>query len=280
MSDTVHYGTTGKPHPFHIVRPSPWPLISSLAGGLFAVGMVLFMHKTAVGGFLIGPWLVALGLLSIVGCMFFWWKNVVFESVGEKIHTPEAGKGFRYGMGLFIASEVMFFFAFFWAFFSSALFPAEGIWPPKGISVVNPMELPLLMTMILLLSGCAVNWAHDAALKGINSDLIKGTLLAVALGVVFSLFQMLEYSHVTFKFTDGIYPSTFYMATGFHGFHVIIGTIFLAVCVMRARKGHFTAERHFGFEAAAWYWHFVDVVWLFLFVAIYWWGGFGGHLEG
>jgi cytochrome c oxidase subunit 3 len=178
-------------------------------------------------------------------------------------------------MTLFIASEVMFFVAWFWAYFDASLFPSlaiGGTWPPKDIITFDPWDIPLINTLILLLSGTTVTWSHHALLEGDRKSFIQGLVLTVILGFSFSLLQVYEYQHATFDFAGNIYGSVFYMATGFHGFHVIIGTIFLAVCLMRARKGHFTEEHHFGFEAAAWYWHFVDVVWLFLFAAIYIWG--------
>lgn len=275
MAHHIEYSTTGKPHPYHLVRPSIWPLAGSLAAGMFTVGMVMFMHKVELGGLNIGLKGALLGLLGILAVMFFWWKDVIFESVTERVHNKITEVGLRFGMMLFIASEVMFFVAFFWAFFSAAFFPTEGIgfvWPPQNIHVIDPFHLPFLMTMILLLSGCTVTWAHHAILEGKNDQVIKALGITVFLGVVFLGFQIYEYTHAHFGITDGIYGATFYMATGFHGFHVFVGTIFLAVCWLRAIKGHFTPERHFGFEAAAWYWHFVDVVWLFLFISIYWWG--------
>lgn len=268
---------TGIPHPYHLVRPSPWPLLGAFSGGLLAVGMVLYMHYGTV-------WLLVLGLLGVAGVMAGWWRDVVHEAVTEKAHTPVVKVGLRYGMALFIASEVMFFAAFFWAFYDTALFPKitevnpKGIWPPPGVHVFNPFEMPFLMTVVLLLSGVTVTWAHHALLEGRTDDAAKALGLSVLLGVMFSFFQGYEYAHAAFGFKEGIYPSTFYMATGFHGFHVIVGTIFLAVCWARTVKGHFTPTSHFGFEAAAWYWHFVDVVWLFLFVSIYWWGSHGGAL--
>ena len=275
MSDYIEYSTSGKPHPYHIVRPSVWPLVGALAGGLLAVGALLFMHGVDLGGFHIGLTGVLIGVAAVVAVMFFWWKDVIHEAVAEKAHTPAAQTGLRYGMALFISSEVMFFVAFFWAFFNASLFPTEAIghvWPPKGMHVINPFDLPLLMTMILLLSGCTVTWAHHAILEGKRTESIKALGFTVLLGAVFLCFQIYEYAHAAFGFKEGIYPSTFFMATGFHGFHVFVGTCFLIVCWFRDRKGHFTPERHFGFEAAAWYWHFVDVVWLFLFISIYWWG--------
>lgn len=273
MADHIEYTTTGKPHPYHLVRPSIWPLLSAFAAGLLAIGAVMFMHDVKWGDFAVGLKGVTLGLMAVLACMYFWWRDVIFEAVMEKAHSAVAKIGFRFGMMLFILSEVMFFVAFFWAFFSAALFPVGGIWPPEGITTVDPLDLPLLMTLILLLSGCTVTWAHTAILEGDNDSFKKALGLTVALGFIFLGFQVYEYSHLAYGFTDGIFASTFYMATGFHGFHVFVGTIFLAVCWIRAAKKHFTKKSHFGFEAAAWYWHFVDVVWLFLFIAVYFWGG-------
>ncbi len=208
--------------------------------------------------------------------MFVWWRDVIREAVYGHYHNPVVQIGLRYGMALFIASEVMFFAAFFWAFFSASLFPTDaigGVWPPKGIHPFDPFEMPFLNTLILLTSGTTVTWAHHALLEGDRKGLIQGLAVTVFLGLCFTSLQAYEYSHAAFGFTQGIYPSTFFMATGFHGAHVIIGTTFLFVCLFRAIKGHFKPDHHFGFEAAAWYWHFVDVVWLFLFICVYWWGG-------
>ncbi|MCB1591105.1 MAG: cytochrome c oxidase subunit 3 [Alphaproteobacteria bacterium] len=283
MADHIEYTTTGKPHPYHLVRPSIWPLMGALAGGLLAVGAVMYMHEVRLfeqpgiegSGVPVGLKGVFLGLAAVLLVMVFWWRDVIHEAVGEKAHSPIAKVGFRYGMSLFIASEVMFFVAFFWAFFSSAFYPSEFIgsmWPPEGMHVVDPFDLPLLMTMILLLSGGCVTWAHHALLEDDKKATALCILLASLLGFFFMGFQVYEYAHAHFAFTDTVYASTFFMATGFHGFHVVIGAIFLFVCWIRALKGHFTAKSHFGFEAAAWYWHFVDVVWLFLFIAVYIWG--------
>ncbi|HET8727738.1 MAG TPA: cytochrome c oxidase subunit 3 [Alphaproteobacteria bacterium] len=278
MSDTTanniqtdEHDADVRPHPYHLVNPSPWPLLGSLAGGLLATGGVIFMHG---GGYL----LLVLGLLAVLGVMFGWWRDIIRESVQERAHTSIVKIGLRYGMMLFIASEVMFFAAFFWAYFDAALFPKEATgfqWPPQGVEPVEAFGLPFLMTMVLLLSGCTVTWAHHALREGHNQEAAKALAITVGLGIFFSAIQIYEYGHVHFGFTEGIFPSTFFMATGFHGFHVLIGTIFLAVCWWRTAKGHFTKDSHFGFEAAAWYWHFVDVVWLFLFVSVYWWSAAG-----
>lgn len=276
MSDhDIEYGSTGKPHPYHLVEPSIWPLLSAFAAGILAIGAILYMHETKFGEFEVGLKGVYLGFACVLACMFMWWRDVIKESVVEKAHTIIAKIGLRYGMMLFIVSEVMFFVAFFWAYFNAGLFPVGGHWPPEGIVPVPAFGLPFMMTMILLLSGCAVTWAHHAVLHGNYKALEQGLACAIFLGVIFLGFQIFEYAHTAFGFKDGIFPSTFFMATGFHGFHVFVGTVFLAVSYFRARKGHFTKESHFGFEAAAWYWHFVDVVWLFLFIAVYWWGGAG-----
>ncbi|HSR72844.1 MAG TPA: cytochrome c oxidase subunit 3, partial [Kiloniellales bacterium] len=201
--------------------------------------------------------------------------DVVREATFEGHHTPIVQLGLRYGMVLFIASEVMFFAAFFWAFFDAALFPKEATgnqWPPVGIEPFDPLGVPFLNTLVLLLSGCTVTWAHHELREGNREGTVQGLIVTVLLGILFTSLQAYEYGHAAFSFTDGIYPSTFFMATGFHGFHVIIGTLFLMVCLFRAWRGHFKPDHHFGFEAAAWYWHFVDVVWLFLFSCVYLWG--------
>ena len=287
MGKDLEYGTTGKPHPYHIVRPSAWPLVGAIAAGLLASGAIMYMHDIKFGDFEVGLKGVIAGLMAVALVMFLWWKDVIFEAVEEKAHSPIAKIGMRYGMALFIASEVMFFVAFFWAFFDASFYAGEikqflrvehtgGIWPPSQIHIINPFELPLLMTMILLLSGTTVTWAHHALIEGHYDDAAKALGITVFLGFIFLCLQVYEYAHAHFGFTEGIYPSTFFMATGFHGFHVFVGTVFLFVCWLRAKKGHFTKDSHFGFEAAAWYWHFVDVVWLFLFVAIYWWGNMIG----
>lgn len=270
-------------HDYHLVNPSPWPAVGALGGFVMAMGAVIYMHPDIVGADAVSWVAILPGLGLILATMFLWWKDVVKEShAGD--HKPVVQLGLRYGMALFIASEVMFFAAFFWAFFDASLYYNEakqvvrteatgGTWPPVGIIPFDAFSLPFMNTLILLLSGCTVTWAHHALREGKRDQLVHGLTLTVILGVAFTALQAFEYSHAAFGFKDGIYSSTFYMATGFHGFHVIVGTIFLAVCLFRARAGHFTPSRHFGFEAAAWYWHFVDVVWLFLFVCVYWWGG-------
>ena len=269
MSET-HAAHAAPKHPYHLVDPSPWPIVGAIAAGLLAGGGVLYMHGH-------GWALLIIGLLSVLGIMAVWWRDVIREATFQGYHTPIVQLGMRYGMALFIASEVMFFVAFFWAFFASSLFPVGGVWPPKTIHPFDPFEFPFLNTLILLLSGTTVTWAHHSLLDNDRSGMLRGLAVTVLLGLSFTSVQAYEYSHAAFHFTGGIYPSTFFMATGFHGFHVIVGTTFLIVCLIRAYAGQFTPQQHLGFEFAAWYWHFVDVVWLFLFACIYVWGSGAEH---
>lgn len=257
-------------HPFHLVDPSPWPFIASIGCLAITVGAVMYMQSYQGGGLLL-----PIGLLLVTTTMIVWWRDVVREGTFQGHHTSVVQKGLRYGMILFIVSEVCFFAAFFWAFFHASLSPAVelgAIWPPKGIEILDPWEVPLLNTIILLSSGATVTWAHHSIVSGDRRGAIAGLFLTVLLALIFTALQGLEYYEAPFTIADGVYGSTFFMATGFHGFHVIIGTIFLTVCLVRLINYHFTKFHHFGFEAAAWYFHFVDVVWLFLFVSIYWWG--------
>ncbi len=274
-----------KHHDYHLVDPSPWPFVGSISAFVTAIGAVVWMHGGTSA-------ILLLGLAGVLYTMFMWWRDVIKEA-HKGDHTAVVGLHLRYGMLMFIASEVMFFVAWFWAFFDASLFTDEpiqaarvaatgGVWPPTGIEVFNPWHLPLVNTLILLTSGTTVTWAHHALLNNDRNGLKWGLLLTIILGLFFTLIQAYEYAHAAFAFnrddasgTGNIYSSTFFMATGFHGFHVIIGTLFLIVCFFRALKGHFTPKQHFGFEAAAWYWHFVDVVWLFLFACIYIWGSAG-----
>ena len=278
----------GVKHDYHLVNPSPWPLVGSFFAVVMAIGGVAWM-KGIFGLEKHTLWLFFLGLAGILYTMLGWWSDVIKEA-NEGDHTPVVSIGLRYGMILFIVSEVMFFVAWFWIFFEMALFhghrtvsgieevrTAWATWPPKGVETVSPWHLPLVNTLTLLLSGTTVTWAHHALQQGDRKGAKLGLLLTVLLGLMFTSIQAYEYSHIVSEklffspeaSAAGLYGSSFFMATGFHGFHVIIGTIFLAVCLLRLIKGDFTPKQHFGFEAAAWYWHFVDVVWLFLFAFIY-----------
>ncbi len=272
-----------KNHDYHMVEPSPWPFVMSVAIFVMAIGLIAWMHDWT-------PFVLAIGVVAVLYTMYAWWSDVVKEANNGVDHTPVVQMHHRYGMMLFIASEVMLFAAFFWAYFDgffrfddieqySRVAATGGHWPPLGVEVFDPFHLPLFNTLILLTSGTTVTWAHHALLEGDRKGLRWGLALTVALGVLFSIVQYLEYTHAGFSFTGNMYGSTFVMATGLHGFHVLVGTIFLAVCLIRAERGDFTPERHLGFEFAAWYWHFVDVVWLFLFASIYVWGAWGVTLS-
>lgn len=257
-------------HAFHLVDPSPWPFLTSIAALNFTSGMIIYMNNFRSGFFY-----AFLGLAFLLFFMYCWFIDIIVESTFEGNHTSQVQKGLKFGMLLFIVSEVMFFFSFFWAFFHSSLAPGVGIgciWPPFGIVELDPFMVPLLNTLLLLTSGVTITWAHRAFFSGCLEDVFFGLSLTILLGIIFTGFQSFEYVTSEFSINDGIYGSVFYMATGFHGFHVIVGTLFIFFCLLRQINHHFTVEHHFGFEAAAWYWHFVDVVWLFLFGTIYWWG--------
>lgn len=268
-------------HDYHILEPDIWPFVGSMSALTFTSGMVLSFYPDLFGtASSIVMWA---GLAGLIATFFMWFKNIVVEAERGD-HTPVVQLHMRYGMILFIASEVMFFVGWFWAWFNFSLFPSTlaevigGVWPPQAIDeVIDPFSLPLLNTLILLCSGTTVTWAHHSLIHGDREGLKQGLWATIALGALFTSIQVYEYAVAPFAFGGNTYSSAFYMATGFHGFHVLIGTIFLAVCLFRAYKGHFTPRQHFGFEAAAWYWHFVDVVWLFLFVVIYVWGGWGAE---
>ncbi len=273
-------------HDYHLVNPSPWPFIGSFAVVLLAIGGVTYM-KGLFGVEQGQLWTLLPGFLMVIWVMMGWWREVIKEGrTGD--HTPVVEIGLKYGMILFIVSEIMFFAAWFWSFFEVAIFfPArvggtfdstspvwEGLnafaqWPPTGVTTFDPFHLPLINTLILLLSGTTVTAAHHS-LQHDKLDNAKFMLwLTIILGFAFTCLQVYEYSEAQFTFDGTIYGSAFFMATGFHGAHVVIGTIFLAVCLLRLYASNMTAKKHLGFEFAAWYWHFVDVVWLFLFAFVY-----------
>jgi len=256
-------------HSFHLVDPSPWPAVASFGALATTIGAVLYMHKFE------GGWnLFCTGLAIIIYVMYTWWRDVIREATFEDQHTIVVQRGLRLGMILFIISEVMFFFAFFWAFFHSSISPTfniGGVWPPKAIVPLNTFTIPLTNTLLLLTSGASVTWSHHAIIVKAKKHTIVGLLFTLFFALTFTSFQVLEYYTAPFNISDSVYGSCFYLTTGFHGFHVFVGTIALTVAFVRTCLNHFTNTHHFGFEAAIWYWHFVDVVWLFLFVNVYWW---------
>lgn len=260
--------TTHSNHPFHLVDYSPWPLTGAIGTIVTVSGLVKWFHQYDIS-------LLILGTLITILTIYQWWRDISREGTFQGLHTIPVAIGLRWGIILFIVSEVFFFISFFWAFFHRSLSPAIEIgatWPPTGITPFNPFQVPLLNTAILLASGITVTWAHHSLIEGNHSQTTQGLFFTVLLGVYFTFIQGYEYIESPFTIADAVYGSTFFIATGFHGLHVLIGTTFLIVCLTRHINYHFSKTHHFGFEAAAWYWHFVDVVWLFLYVSIYWWG--------
>lgn len=256
-------------HPYHLVDISPWPILSSIGAlGLTSGFVRWFYTKETV--------LLFLRIALLLTVSLQWWRDVSRESTYQGLHTKIVETGIRWGIVLFIVSEIIFFSSFFWAFFHRRLSPNVEIgsqWPPAGIQAFDIFSVPLLNTIILLSSGVRVTWSHHALIEGNLEEALSGLNVTVIAGVFFTYIQLYEYIEAPFTFSDSVYGRTFFIATGFHGLHVIVGTLFLGAIFFRIRNCRFSKHHHFGFEAAAWYWHFVDVVWLFLYVWIYWWGG-------
>nr|YP_009972026.1 cytochrome c oxidase subunit III [Chorocaris paulexa]QNH69796.1 cytochrome c oxidase subunit III [Chorocaris paulexa] len=256
-------------HTYHLVDMSPWPLTASVSAMMLTTGLVKWFHQFNMD-------LLLLSFVAMILTMIQWWRDVTREGTYQGLHTSRVMVGLQWGMILFITSEVLFFFSFFWAFFHSSLSPTVELWscwPPIGIQAFNPFQIPLLNTAILLASGATVTWTHHALMESNHSQALQSLALTVTLGLYFTALQAFEYFEAPFTIADSVYGSTFFVATGFHGLHVIVGSTFLMICLYRMYMCHFSAKHHLGFEAAAWYWHFVDVVWLFLYISIYWWGG-------
>ena len=257
-------------HPFHLVSPSPWPIFTSISLLTLTTTGVLTMH-----GFSNADTFLMFAFVSVVLSMTFWWRDVISEGTYIGNHTLAVQRGLNMGVALFIVSEILFFLAIFWAFFHSALSPTVELgaqWPPMGIEAINPFELPLLNTVILLSSGVTVTYAHHSLIQGNRSGALYGLVATVILAIVFTLLQGIEYTVSSFTISDGAFGSCFYFGTGFHGLHVMIGTAFIAVGLWRVLAYHSTDNHHLGLESSILYWHFVDVVWLFLFISIYYWG--------
>nr|YP_010252256.1 cytochrome c oxidase subunit III [Desis jiaxiangi]QTX95129.1 cytochrome c oxidase subunit III [Desis jiaxiangi] len=255
-------------HPYHMVTMSPWPLVVGMGVLGLVIGMIkLFMFMEID--------LLMMSLLMIFIVSMLWWRDVIRESTFQGFHSSVVLNGLMVGMVLFIISEIFFFFSFFWAFFHSSLSPTVElgyVWPPEGIDPFNPFQVPLLNTVILLSSGVSVTWSHQCLM---NEDWDSGKsslMITWILGMYFLMLQGFEYFMASFSISDSVFGSVFFMATGFHGMHVMVGTLFLFIMWLRMNKNHFSSNHYFGFEAGAWYWHFVDVVWLFLFSVVYWWG--------
>nr|ASY98209.1 cytochrome c oxidase subunit III [Toxodera hauseri] len=256
-------------HPYHLVSYSPWPIVAAMSIMMTMLGYIKYSYEY-------NEKLMFMGMLMLILTTIQWWRDVVRESTFQGYHTKEVMTGLRWGMILFIVSEVFFFISFFWTFYHSSLAPAVDLgssWPPLGIIPFNALQIPLLNTTVLLASGITITWSHHSLMENNYNQAKQGLMLTILLGIYFTSLQLYEYYEAPFTITDSIFGSTFFVATGFHGLHVIIGSTFLFTCLTRMMSMHFTSNHHFGFEAAAWYWHFVDVVWLFLYVSIYWWGG-------
>nr|UAT98518.1 cytochrome c oxidase subunit III [Dichoptera sp. WW-2021a] len=255
-------------HPFHMVTKSPWPIMLSFNIMTMMIGTMKWTQTK-------NQKLMILGMMLTTMTMMLWWRDVMRESTYQGNHTKKVMNLMKSGMIMFIISEIMFFVSFFWSFFHSSLSPSIEIgmnWPPKSIKTFNPMEIPLLNTIILISSGISVTWTHQSIVKNKMNSSIKSLIITITLGIYFTILQKWEYSQSQFTIADSIYGSTFFLTTGFHGIHVIIGTLFLLVSLMRLKNLHFSMNHHLGLEMAIWYWHFVDVIWLFLYLTIYWWG--------
>nr|AMX74097.1 cytochrome c oxidase subunit III [Chiropterargas boueti]AMX74110.1 cytochrome c oxidase subunit III [Chiropterargas boueti] len=256
-----------KMQPFHLTEKSPWPLMATITSISIMLNLMLIMHFKMY-------FFLALTIPMTLLTTWQWWRDITRESSLSGHHNSYVIMNMKYGMVLFILSEIFFFISFFWAFFHSMLTPnieIGSVWPPNGINIFNPYSIPLLNTTILLSSGITVTWAHHSMLNNNYKFFMLAMQITIIFGITFSYFQLLEYKQGLFSMSDSVYGSTFYMATGFHGLHVIIGTLFLTVMYLRMFMNQMSKSHHFGLEASAWYWHFVDVVWLFLYTFIYWW---------
>nr|UNO53590.1 cytochrome c oxidase subunit 3 [Ixodes granulatus]UNO53772.1 cytochrome c oxidase subunit 3 [Ixodes granulatus] len=254
-------------HPFHMVEKSPWPFTSSISSIMITISSIMILHFSFSHA-------ITLAITILFLTLFQWWRDISREASLQGHHSSYVLWGLKLGMILFIISEIFFFISFFWAFFHSSLSPnieVGTMWPPKNIKPFNPFEIPLLNTVILISSGISISWSHHSIINNNFKQAFNSLMITISLGLTFSILQMWEYIQAQFSMSDSIFGSTFFMTTGFHGIHVLIGTTFLIISLIRINKSLISSTHHFGFEAAAWYWHFVDVVWLFLFTFMYWW---------
>nr|QBZ38191.1 cytochrome c oxidase subunit III [Stenocranus matsumurai] len=256
-----------KNHPFHLVTNSPWPILTSFILMNMMIGTISYFHQKKI-------LLMTISQLILILSLYQWWRDVKRESSFKGDHTKIVKTLIKSGMILFILSEIMFFISFFWSFFHASLSPSIEIgmkWPPKGIYPFNPLEIPLLNTIILVSSGASITWAHHSLLSNKFKQTLSSLLMTMIMGLYFTGLQWWEYKEASFTIADSIFGSTFFMTTGFHGIHVIIGSIFIMCSTLSLMKMQMTKINHISLELAAWYWHFVDVVWMLLYLIMYWW---------
>nr|YP_009726422.1 cytochrome c oxidase subunit III [Batracomorphus lateprocessus]YP_010879004.1 cytochrome c oxidase subunit III [Batracomorphus matsumurai]QHW07513.1 cytochrome c oxidase subunit III [Batracomorphus lateprocessus]WHE42656.1 cytochrome c oxidase subunit 3 [Batracomorphus matsumurai] len=255
-------------HQFHMVNNSPWPILASMSVFSMMTGSIMWMKN-------MNMYTMMLGMMMIFMVSYQWWRDIVRESTFQGMHNKKISQMMKWGMMMFIISEVMFFLSFFWAFFHMSLAPSMEVgmnWPPMGIKSINAMNIPLLNTIILLSSGISITWAHNSMLIKMFNQTMKSLIITILMAIYFTMIQMYEYLELSFTIADSVFGSTFFLMTGFHGIHVIIGTVFILTSTIRMKKLHFSSKHMVGFESSAWYWHFVDLVWLFLYISVYWWG--------
>nr|YP_010999046.1 cytochrome c oxidase subunit III [Pealius mori]WPM91804.1 cytochrome c oxidase subunit III [Pealius mori]CAD5105721.1 cytochrome c oxidase subunit 3 [Pealius mori] len=255
-------------HFFHLVNFSPWPIL--MAFNLINVGssiIIMILNKELIP--------VSIAVILVLMIKFQWWRDVVREALYEGAHSKMVKQGISMGVLSFIISELCFFVSFFWMYFYLSLSPdmvMGMVWPPAGITSVNFLDIPLLNTLILLASGFFITWSHYSLMKSSDSEMKISYVTAILLGIYFFIIQMYEYYELSFDLSDSAFGSSFFILTGFHGFHVVVGILFLSVNFKRLINNNFSMMYPMGFEYSIWYWHFVDVVWLFLYLFLYWWG--------
>nr|QKK69290.1 cytochrome c oxidase subunit III [Anterhynchium (Dirhynchium) sp. QHZ-2020] len=254
-------------HPYHLVSISPWPIMMSFSIMFTFIGFIKWFYTQNF-------YLLIISMMLMLMIKFQWWRDMTRESTFQGCHTFYVVNNLRLGMILFITSELFFFISLFWAYFHYSLAPSIEIgmlWPPKGIKMFNPYNIPLLNSIILISSGMTISWSHYSMISNKFKKSLYSLIQTIMLGFIFSIFQYIEYIEAPFTISDSCFGSIFFLTTGFHGIHVLIGNIFLSICLIRLYLNHFSKNHHFGFEAAIWYWHFVDIIWLFVYTWIYWW---------